>query len=63
MGFKSNARKKRQQSGADSSSKKSSEEFVGQVKCDVSGCKNWADKKVGGRKPVSYTHLTLPTKA
>ena len=50
MGFKSNARKKRQQSGSDSPAKKSSEEFVGQVKCDVSGCKNWADKKVGGRK-------------
>jgi hypothetical protein len=50
MGFKSNARKKRQQSENSSDSKKSSEDYIGQVKCDVSGCNNWADKKVGGRK-------------
>ena len=50
MGFKSNARKRREQSTGSEDKKKSEEEFVGQVKCDVSGCGNWADKKVGGRK-------------
>ena len=50
MGGKSNARKKRQQSGSDGIAKKSTIEFGGQVKRDVSGCNDWADKKVGGRK-------------
>ena len=50
MGFKSNARKRREQSTGPEGKKKSEKEFVGQVKCDVSGCGNWADKKVGGRK-------------
>ena len=50
MGFKSNARKRRDVSAASVDSKKSEEEYIGQVKCDVAGCNNWADKKVGGRK-------------
>tara|TARA_B100000676_G_scaffold225034_1_gene222609 strand:+ start:2140 stop:2424 length:285 start_codon:yes stop_codon:yes gene_type:complete len=50
MGFKSNARKRREQSAGSEDTEKPKEEFVGQVKCDVSGCNNWADKKVGGRK-------------
>ena len=50
MGFKSNARKRRVESAASVDSKKSEEEYIGQVKCDVAGCNNWADKKVGGRK-------------
>ena len=50
MSFKSNARKRREQSAGSEDTEKPKEEFVGQVKCDVSGCNNWADKKVGGRK-------------
>ena len=50
MGFKSNARKRREQSAGSEDTEKPKEEFIGQVKCDVSGCNNWADKKVGGRK-------------
>ena len=51
MGFKSNARKRRKEAGLGSnSSSKSDEEYVGEVRCDVAGCQNWADKKVGGRK-------------
>ena len=51
MGFKSKARKRRQAATAAAGSEdKSVEEYVGEVKCDVAGCDNWADKKIGGRK-------------
>ena len=51
MGFKSKARKRRQAAtAAAGSAAKSVEEYVGEVKCDVAGCDNWADKKIGGRK-------------
>ena len=51
MGFKSNARKRRKEAGIDAnSSSKSDDEYVGEVRCDVAGCQNWAAKKVGGRK-------------
>lgn len=51
MGFKANARKKKEDAvftGRIEKGKK--EEFVGEIKCDVAGCTNWADKKIGGRK-------------
>ena len=51
MGFKANARKRRK--ATDSTSGKSDvekKEYVGEIKCDVAGCDNWADKKIGGRK-------------
>ena len=51
MGFKSKAHKRRQAAAAAAGSEeKSAEEYVGEVKCDVAGCDNWADKKIGGRK-------------
>ena len=51
MGFKSKARKRRQAAAAAAGpEEKSVEEYVGEVKCDVAGCDNWADKKIGGRK-------------
>ena len=51
MGFKSKAHKRRQAAAAAAGSEeKSVEEYVGEVKCDVAGCDNWADKKIGGRK-------------
>ena len=51
MGFKSKAHKRRQAAeAAAGSEEKSAEEYVGEVKCDVAGCDNWADKKIGGRK-------------
>ena len=52
MGFKSKARKKR--SAADTAAgrtgKDLKDEFEGQVRCQVAGCENFADKKVGGRR-------------
>ena len=52
MGFKSKARKKR--SAADTAvgrtGKDSKEGFEGQVRCQVAGCENFADKKIGGRR-------------
>ena len=52
MGFKSRAKKRRLAStgGEDGSTKEGKEEFVGEVPCDIKGCKNWADKKAGCRK-------------
>ena len=52
MGFKSRARKRRSVSGAgkDGSAEEERAEFAGEVPCDIKGCGNWADKKVGGRK-------------
>ena len=51
MGFKSKARKRRQAAAeAADPEDKSVEEYIGEVKCDVAGCDNWADKKIGGRK-------------
>ncbi len=51
MGFKSKAHKRRQAAAAAAGSEeKSAEEYFGEVKCDVAGCDNWADKKIGGRK-------------
>ena len=51
MGFKANARKRRNTaSAAAGTGKKEDEEYVGEIKCDVAGCENWSDKKVGGRK-------------
>ena len=51
MGFKANARKRREAaSAATGSQKKEAEEYVGEIKCDVAGCDNWADKAIGGRK-------------
>ena len=51
MGFKANARKRRDAaSAAAGPEKKEDEEYVGEIKCDVAGCENWADKKAGGRK-------------
>jgi len=51
MGFKANARKRRNTaSDAAGHGKKEDEEYVGEMKCDVAGCENWSDKKVGGRK-------------
>ena len=51
MGFKANARKRRQVAAAASgASEKKQEEYVGEKKCDVADCDNWADKKIGGRR-------------
>jgi len=51
MGFKANARKKRDLASATSGDKeKKKEEYVGEIKCDIIDCDNWADKKIGGRK-------------
>ena len=51
MGFKSRARKRRKHaSGPSSGSEGGKEEFQGDLPCDIKGCDNWADKKVGGRK-------------
>ena len=51
MGFKSKARKRRQVAAAAAGpEEKTVEEYVGEAKCDVAGCDNWADKKIGGRK-------------
>ena len=51
MGFKSKAHKRRQVAAAAAGlEEKSVEASVGEVKCDVAGCDNWADKKIGGRK-------------
>ncbi|MFL2963553.1 MAG: hypothetical protein ACJZ46_04870 [Candidatus Thalassarchaeaceae archaeon] len=51
MGFKSNARKRRKATAVSSGkSEVDKKEYVGEIKCDVAGCDNWADKKIGGRK-------------
>ncbi len=52
MGFKSRARKRRasSQGGDGDSSNEEKPEFEGDVPCDIKGCGEWADKKVGGRK-------------
>ena len=51
MGFKSKAHKRRPAAAAAAGAEeKSVEEYVGEGKCDVAGCDNWADKKAGGRK-------------
>ena len=51
MGFKSRARKRRKHaSGPSPGSEGGKEEFQGDIPCDIKGCDNWADKKVGGRK-------------
>ena len=52
MGFKSKARKKRAaaDAAAGRTGKAKKEEFVGQVRCNIAGCENFADKKIGGRK-------------
>jgi len=51
MGFKANARKRRQAAAtASGPAEKADEEYVGEKKCDVADCGNWADKKVGGRR-------------
>ena len=51
MGFKANARKRRDAaSAAAGPQEKEAEEYVGEIKCDVAGCDNWADKRIGGRK-------------
>lgn len=52
MGFKSRARKRRKDANASSetSQEDGSEEYEGQIKCDITHCDNWADKKIGGRK-------------
>ena len=52
MGFKARARKRRTDAsspnGDDSAG--SAKEYEGQLRCDIKGCENWADKGVGGRK-------------
>lgn len=51
MGFKSRARKRRKHaSGPSPGAEGEKEEFQGGLPCDIKGCDNWADKKVGGRK-------------
>ena len=52
MGFKSKARKKRAaaDAAAGRTGKAKKEEFVGQVRCNIAGCENFADKKIGGRR-------------
>jgi len=52
MGFKSRARERRGSAKSADSSKgqESSDDYEGQIRCDISGCDNWADKAVGGRK-------------
>tara|TARA_B100001013_G_scaffold301416_1_gene202957 strand:+ start:69 stop:425 length:357 start_codon:yes stop_codon:yes gene_type:complete len=52
MGFKSRARKRRGDAGEakGTSEDGDSEEYEGQIRCDVVECDNWADKKIGGRK-------------
>jgi|TARA_B100001750_G_scaffold65513_1_gene52052 hypothetical protein len=51
MGFKANARKRRQAAAAASGpDEEKQEEYVGEKKCDVADCDNWADKKIGGRR-------------
>ena len=51
MGFKANARKRRQAAAtASGPAEKADEEYVGEKKCDVADCENWADKKIGGRR-------------
>ena len=45
MGFKSNAPQEEATIRSDSIAKKSTIEFVGQVKCDVSGCNDWLTRK------------------
>ena len=64
MGFKSRAKKKQElASAAKGPSKKEKEEYSGEIRCDVAGCKNWADKKIGGRKlgVGEVVHETLVT--
>ncbi|HIE62955.1 MAG: hypothetical protein CXT72_02885 [Methanobacteriota archaeon] len=51
MGFKANANKRRKiAAAAKGPGEKKKMEFEGQVPCDIAECKNWADKKIGGRK-------------
>lgn len=51
MGFKAKARKKRDDAAAKAGTdNKIKEEYVGETRCDVAGCSNWADKKIGGRR-------------
>ena len=51
MGFRSRAKKKQRLASAGKGpSKKEKEEYTGEIRCDVAGCGNWADKKIGGRK-------------
>jgi len=51
MGFKSRARKRRSEASSSIGENESSEqEYQGEIRCDIKGCENWADKKMGGRK-------------
>ncbi|MBT3357011.1 MAG: hypothetical protein HN534_01350 [Euryarchaeota archaeon] len=50
MGFKSKVRKRRGNTGNGTSKDGDSEEYEGQIRCDIIECGNWADKKIGGRK-------------
>ena len=50
MGFKSRVRKRRGNTGKGTSEDGDSEEYEGQIRCDIIECGNWADKKIGGRK-------------
>ena len=52
MGFKSRAHKRRKEAGEARGTPEDgeSEEYEGQIRCDITGCDNWADKKIGGRK-------------
>lgn len=48
MGFKSRVRKRRGNTGKGTSEDGDSEEYEGQIRCDIIECGNWADKKIGG---------------
>ena len=50
MGFKSRVRKRRGNTGKGTPEDGDSEEYEGQIRCDIIECGNWADKKIGGRK-------------
>jgi hypothetical protein len=57
MGFKSKARKHLSKSGEDGSGgKQRKSDIEGSVRCAVSGCDNWADKRMGGRS-MAYENV------
>ena len=64
MGFKSNARKKRAaaDAAAGRTGKDKKEEFEGQVRCDVAGCENFADKRLEAVELLSTALLMFGVK-
>lgn len=49
MGFKSKARKHREERGETNADRKSSKKKEGELPCAIKSCEGWADKSLGGR--------------